>query len=91
MKLLKLGRICSMALVLSLSACASAPKPTPYLINLKTQTCAEYAVTKDSPITFGFIRWHPITDCDGYFAIPPKQAAEYLQAYRNYQQSRLTN
>lgn len=72
-------------LSLLLSGCASTLKPTPYVMSVKNRQCAEYKVVQDNPIQFAFVAWHPISECDGFFALPPPQAAEALREYRNYQ------
>lgn len=86
MRLQKLGSLSLTGLLLLiLSGCQTTMKPTPYILAVKSGQCGEYSIVKDNPITFAFKVWHPIADCDGFFAIPADQAAEALREYRVYQ------
>lgn len=83
MLLKKLGLMSLMAI--GLSSCTSDIVITPYLVSLKNNQAAEYAVSNPKPIQFKFVRWHPISDIDGYYCAPPEQVAEWLRQYRVYQ------
>jgi hypothetical protein len=78
MKLLKLVPIFLMV------SCASFPHLHPYALSIKNNMCAEYKVKKQTDvcsIEYVFVKWHPLSDCEGYFALPPEDIA----ALRDYQ------
>lgn len=69
--------------VISLGACVSMPKFSPYVISLKNNKCGEYEVVKTDAcdIQYKFVKWHPLADCEGYFAISPEDINK-LNEYR---------
>lgn len=71
-------------------SCASFPRLTPYVLSLKNNVCGEYKVVKQTDacnIKYEFVRWHPISDCEGFFALSPEDIA----ALRSYQAGQCSN
>ena len=85
MQLLK--RACQLLTVLSLSSCATTLSVNPYIISLKNQACGEYQIDQQDPLTFKFVKWHPLTDCDGMYAFSATQTTTILRKYRAYQET----
>lgn len=76
MKLLKAGKICLTGSLIILSACAGFPNLHPHKIVLANGLCGEYEQVSQRPVQFKFKEWHPIKDCDGFYAFPPKDIAD---------------
>jgi hypothetical protein len=72
---LRLVLICSMGLVLS--SCAHFPQIHPFLLSVKNGVCGEYSVDQKDAchITYTFVKWHPIQDCEGFYLLPPSDIA----------------
>lgn len=92
MKSQKLAKIYSMvflALSLSFVACSTMPKFSPYVISLKNGKCGEYEMVKSDvcDIQYRFVKWHPLSDCEGYFALSPSDINK-LNEYRSSQCSK---
>lgn len=71
-----------------LSACSGLPKPKVYLIDVRNSLCESYVVTKDNPLTYARSK-QPValSNCNGYLAISPADAAEILRQFRACQKS----
>ena len=66
--------------VLILSACGSnPPDATPYFIDTDLKECREYEVVNKTDYSIKFKQSWPLEHCNGYFAVPGKQAAEWKQ------------
>lgn len=88
MRLLKVLAISLMGL--SLPNCKSFPILHPYVLSLKNGVCGEYVAVKQTnacDIEYQFVKWHPLTDCEGYFMLPPSDIA----ALKEYQAAQCAN
>lgn len=84
MQLQKLVKICLTASLLLLNSCGGESDFPPlhmYLLNLKSAQCAEYA-QGSVPTDFTFVKWHPIADCEGFYALPPQDVANITSWYK---------
>lgn len=79
MLLQKLARICLITLVATASiGCSQFPKLTVYKLVEAKGVCGEYQVASTNPVTFVFVKWHPISECDGYFSVSPSDTASIV-------------
>lgn len=60
-----------------LNACAEPPKLTPHFIDTDLNECREYEIIDKENFTVQFKTSHPLEKCNGYFAVPAKEAAEW--------------
>jgi hypothetical protein len=75
----KLNLKLSCLILVLLSACAEQPKLTPYFIDTDLSECREYEVIDKENFKVQFKASHPIDHCNGFFAVPAKEAAEWKQ------------
>ena len=80
-----------MALSASLSACAGIPKITPHVIDTQLNECREYKVVDYENVKIKFVKSHPIDKCNGYYSLPPKEAAELKAWYLKNKKSSNTD
>lgn len=84
MLLQKTGLLFLMGLSLLVSSCAGFPELHPYILSLKNGQCGQYQEVKSSDVCnvqFVFVKWVPVAQCEGFFALPPEDIA----ALRSYQ------
>lgn len=81
MLLNKLGLICLM--VASISGCAGIPEQHPHIILVSKNLCGRYQQVSNDPIQFSekVVEWKPLSACEGFFALPPEDAAKDRAAY----------
>lgn len=68
--------------LLLLTCCTSFPTLHPRLLSLKNGICTEYPVisqTNACSITFGPGVEHPLSYCEGNYAIPPSDVTALLE------------
>lgn len=64
-------------------SCGSIPEVKPYLISPKNNVCGEYYQSSKDPVEYKFKKWHPIEDCEGFFALSPEDVAALREYYKN--------
>jgi hypothetical protein len=86
----KLVKLLLTGATLSLSACTSFPKLHPYALSVQNSKCGEYEIVSQTDacnIVYKFKEWHPLSYCEGFFALPP----EDIKALKTYQAQQCTN
>lgn len=63
--------------LVSLFGCVGAPKITPHYIDTQLNECREYEVTNKEQMTIRFKEAHPLSHCNGFFAVPASEAARW--------------
>jgi hypothetical protein len=74
------------------AGCVGFPTLTPYILSVKNGQCGEYqSVGTESSCSenFQFVKWHPMSDCDGFYALSAQDVAN-LKAYQKKQCSSTT-
>jgi hypothetical protein len=61
--------------VFCILSCASAPQVTPHVIDTQLQECREYKVVNTDTLEVRKVKDWPIQHCEGFWAIPPEEAA----------------
>ena len=66
----------------ALSSCTSFPQLHPHILSLHNGLCGEYEVVKQidaCTIEYKFKAWHPLAECEGFFAIPASDVSALLE------------
>lgn len=63
--------------LISLTACAGAPKLTPHAIDTDLMECREYKVINETQLVIKYEKSWPIEHCNNFFAIPWSQAERW--------------
>jgi len=78
MRLLMLVLICLTGMIST--SCKDFPEVSPYKLVISKDVCGEYTQVSKNPPQFKFVKYWPLSHCEGFFAISPQETAN-IQAW----------